>query len=74
MAAVKLIGIGDGVGVVLPRDMVEKLGLKEGDMLQAADRPDGVTLTVTDPEFEAQLEVARRVMRKRRVLLRELAK
>jgi hypothetical protein len=33
-----------------------------------------VVLSTRDPEFEAQLEVAREVMRKRRAVLRELAK
>jgi hypothetical protein len=34
----------------------------------------GHFLSTRDPEFEAQLEVAREVMRKRRAVLRELAK
>jgi hypothetical protein len=33
-----------------------------------------VCLTVADPGFAAQMEVARRVMKDRRAVLRELAK
>jgi hypothetical protein len=34
----------------------------------------GVTITPYDDEFERQMEAARRVMKKRRNVLRELAK
>jgi hypothetical protein len=33
-----------------------------------------VTLTPNDPGFEAQMEAARTIMKKRRAVLRELAK
>jgi hypothetical protein len=46
----------------------------KGDTLYAIDMPDGVRLTTADPEFEQQMEVARRVMKRRRAVLRELAK
>ncbi len=36
--------------------------------------PDGIRLTTADPEFETQIDVARRVMRERRAVQRELAK
>ena len=36
--------------------------------------PDGVRLTVADPDFAAQMAVARRIMKERREVLRELAK
>ena len=37
------------------------------------ETPDGIKLTPYDPEFAAQMEVAEKVMRKRRTLLRKLA-
>ncbi len=74
MHILKLTQIGNSVGVILPKEMLTKLGLGKGDTVYAIDQPDGVQLTVADPEFEAQMEVARRVMRERRAVLRELAK
>jgi putative addiction module antidote len=74
MAELKLIGIGNSVGVILPREMLVKLGLQKGDTVHAIETENGLRLTVADPDFEAQMEVARRVMKERRAVLRELAK
>ncbi|HEX3574962.1 MAG TPA: AbrB/MazE/SpoVT family DNA-binding domain-containing protein [Rhodopila sp.] len=74
MHALKLTQIGNSVGVILPREMLAKLGIAKGDTIYAVDQPDGVRLTVADPDFAAQMDVARRVMKERRAVLRELAK
>ena len=74
MHVLKLTQIGNSVGVILPREMLAKLGMAKGDTIYAVDQPDGVRLTVADPDFAAQMEVARRVMKERRAVLRELAK
>ena len=74
MHALKLTQIGNSVGVILPREMLAKLGVTKGDTIYAIDQPDGVRLTVADPDFAAQMEVARKVMKDRRAVLRELAK
>ncbi len=74
MSALKLIQIGNSVGVILPKELLAKLGVGKGDTLFAVDEPDGVKLTVTDPDFPAQMEVAREVMQRRFKALRELAK
>jgi putative addiction module antidote len=74
MQALKLTQIGNSVGVILPRELLAKLGVAKGDTIYAVDQPDGVRLTVADPDFAAQMEVARRIMKERRAVLRELAK
>jgi putative addiction module antidote len=74
MAALKLISVGNSVGVVLPKEMLVKLGLQKGDTLHAVETPDGVRLTVADDTFEAQMTEARRLMKEWRNVLRELAK
>jgi len=74
MHALKLTQIGNSVGVILPRELLAKLGMAKGDTIYAIDQPDGVRLTVADPDFAAQMDVARRVMKERRTVLRELAK
>jgi putative addiction module antidote len=74
MHALKLTQIGNSVGVILPRELLAKLGIAKGDTIYAVDQPDGVRLTVADPDFAAQMDVARRVMKERRAVLRELAK
>ncbi len=74
MSALKLTSIGNSVGVILPREMLAKLGVQKGDTLFAVETPDGLRLSVSDPEHEAQMEVAQRLMHKWRNVLRELAK
>ena len=74
MSALKLTAIGNSVGVILPKDLLAKLGVGKGDTLFAVETDDGIRLTASAPGFQAQMEAARQVMRKRRAVLRELAK
>jgi putative addiction module antidote len=74
MTDLKVTQIGNSLGVILPRELLAKLGVAKGDTLHAIETPDGVRLTVAEPDFEAQMKVARQVMRERRAVLRELAK
>jgi putative addiction module antidote len=74
MATLKLRAIGNSVGVVLPKELLSRLRVGEGDTLQVVETPDGLRLLRSNPEFERQMEVAREVMRRRRAVLRELAK
>jgi putative addiction module antidote len=74
MASLKLRAVGNSVGVVFPKELLTRLGLQEGDTLHVVEAPDGFRLTRADPDFERQMEVAREVMRRRRAVLRELAK
>lgn len=74
MSAIKLIAVGNSVGMTLPKELLTRLGVQKGDTLYAIETPDGIRLTTADPEFEAQLEVAKSGMKKWRSVLRELAK
>lgn len=69
----KITGIGNSAGVILPKELLARLRLEKGDELYALETPDGIRLTAFDPEFAAQMEVAEEVMRKRRTLLHKLA-
>jgi putative addiction module antidote len=74
MTALKLTSVGNSVGMVLPKELLARLGVGRGDTLYAVETADGLRLTVADPTFEHQLEVARQVMKERRAVLRELAR
>lgn len=74
MTALKLTQIGNSVGVILPRELLARLKVDKGDLLHVTDSPDGITLTPHNPIFAEQMEAARKIMRKRRDVLRELAK
>ena len=74
MTTLKLTQIGNSVGVILPKEVLARLKLGKGDTVFVTDAANGVTLTPYSPEFEAQMEVARKAMKKRRGVLRERAK
>ena len=74
MAEMKLIAIGNSVGVIIPRETLVKLGLQKGDSLFASETPDGVQLSVHNADVENQMDVARGLMKKWRNVLHELAK
>lgn len=70
----KVTQIGNSLGVILPKDLLAKLNVTKGDVLVATDADGGFRLTVFDPDFDAQMDAARRIMKDRRAALRELAK
>lgn len=74
MVVLKLGRIGNSVGAVLPKEVLARLKVEQGDTLYLTETPDGYHLTPYEPEFEVQMEEARKIMKKRRNVLRELAK
>ncbi len=73
-STLKLNRIGNSVGVILPKDVLAKLRVREGDVLYLTEAPDGYRISQYDPEFARQMEAAEKVMRRRRDALRELSK
>lgn len=74
MIALKLTQLGNSVGAIFPKEALAKLRVGKGDTLYLTEAPDGFRITPFDPEFEEQMSVARKVMKKRRNALRQLAK
>jgi putative addiction module antidote len=67
--------IGNSTGVILPKELLARLQLKQGDWLFVTELPEGgVKLVPRDPSFERGMEIARKAMRTYRNALRELAK
>jgi putative addiction module antidote len=62
----------NSVGVILPKEILERLSVKRGDSLYAIETKN--ELTAYKPEFAKQVEVAELVMREDRDALRKLAK
>jgi putative addiction module antidote len=73
MTKLKITTVGNSAGVVLPKEVLEKLRVGKGDTLYVIETPGGVELTPYDPEFAAQMDVAETVMRRRRDVLKKLA-
>ena len=70
---IKITTVGNSAGVVLPKELLTRLRVEKGDVLYATELPDGIKLTPFDPQLAGQMEVAEKVMHKRRTLLRKLA-
>lgn len=66
--------IGNSEGVVIPKEVLERLGLKTGDLLHLTSDGGTITLNPVAAELSTQIEAARIGMEKYRVALRELAK
>jgi len=73
-AVVKVRKVGNSLGVILTKDVVESLGVAEGDELFAIRTPDGIRLTPYDPNFATAIESTRDYMRRHRDALHELSK
>ncbi|MBK6908251.1 MAG: AbrB/MazE/SpoVT family DNA-binding domain-containing protein [Rhodocyclaceae bacterium] len=70
----KLTQIGNSVGVILPKEALAALKLEKGDSIHLTESPDGFRVTTFDPDFAEQMSLAEDIMKKRRHVLRELAK
>ncbi|MEM6484594.1 MAG: AbrB/MazE/SpoVT family DNA-binding domain-containing protein [Pseudomonadota bacterium] len=74
MLKVKVTQVGNSMGILLPKEALNKMKAAKGDTLFLVEGPDGYTVTPYDQEFEEQVTAAEKVMKKYRNALRELAK
>ena len=74
MKKLKLRKIGNSYGVILPKEVLEHLQVREGDEVYASSMPEGVALTSGDPAFAAAMEHFDDFMHRYKNALRELAK
>lgn len=73
MTKVKVTGVGNSVGIILPKEILAKLRVSKGDFLTVSETPLGVSLSALDSEFEHQMDLAEGIMREDRDVLRRLA-
>ena len=70
----KIRKVGNSLGVLLPREVIAHLKVGEGDSVTLSETPDGYKISSYDPEIARQIEIAKKIMRRYRNTLRELAK
>lgn len=70
----KLRKVGNSLGVILPKEVVARLKVVDGDSLDITESGDGFKLSAYDPEIARQVEAGKKIMRQYRNTLRELAK
>lgn len=67
--------IGNSVGLILPKDLLARLKLKEGDKLHVVEQTErGIKLSPYDPKHAKAMEIARRSFRKYADTYKALAK
>lgn len=66
--------IGNSEGIIIPKEILERLKLKDGDVVDLIESDSGVTIRPGEERFERQMKIAREVMDKYRVALSKLAK
>ncbi len=74
MIELKVVRVGNSLGVRLPREALNRLHLEDGDRVILTESPDGgYRLTPYDPDFERQMKVAEEGMRRYRNTLKVLS-
>ncbi len=75
MVALKVRRVGNSLGMTIPQEVAQRMNIGAGDSLHITEAAGGgFLLTPYDPEFERQMATARKIMKRRRNVLRELAK
>jgi putative addiction module antidote len=73
MTTLRLITVGNSTGLVLPKELLERLRVEKGDTLHVVETENGIELTPYDPEFAEQMDTAEKIMRRHRDVLKRLA-
>jgi putative addiction module antidote len=71
---VKIVKIGNSVGIVLPKEVTARLHVELGDKLFLGEAPGGYMLSATDPDFVEAMAAAEGIMREDRDILAVLAR
>ncbi len=70
----KVTKVGNSLAVILPKNAAEGLQVEKGDSLWLTQAQSGYRITPYNPEFAEQMNAAKKLMKKRKNVLRELAK
>lgn len=73
MHALKLIPVGDSLGVVLPREVLAKLKRGPGDTVYLVETADGLLLSSNHPAIQEQVDAGRAFIEDYKAALRALS-
>jgi len=73
-SVMKLRKIGGSVGIIIPKEELDRMHVSEGDELYGVADGQGIRLEPYDPSFEQKLKAFERTRKRYRNALRELAK
>ncbi len=73
MYKTKVRKIGKSKGIILPKELLDRMGVSEGDVLTVRETPTGYALLPSDQEFEEEMQILDKVISKYRHTLKKLA-
>jgi putative addiction module antidote len=73
MTTLKLTAVGTSTGVVIPKEMLNRMKVSRGDALHVVETPYGYLITPYDPAIAEQLEAGREFMKAYRDTFKALA-
>ena len=73
MGVLKISTVGKSAGVILPKEILERLRVSKGDELYLVEESDGFKLTPYNRDFVEQMKKAEGIMREDRDVLKVLA-
>ena len=74
MTALKVRKVGNSLGVILPKDLLDRLAVGDGDSLELIEIENGFKLVPANDDIDRLMEMAEEIMERRRDMLRALAK
>lgn len=75
MLKLKIMKVGNNAGLVLPKEVLSRLGVESGDEVFLTETEGGgYSISPLDPDVERQMAIAKRGMKKYRNALHKLAK
>lgn len=73
MIEVKVTQIGNSLGIILPKDVISRLGVGKGQTVFLIPEPDGICITPLDPRIANQIAMAEEITNRYRNALKKLA-
>jgi putative addiction module antidote len=70
---VKLRKVGNSIGTSFPKEVLDRLGLVEGDSMNLVITDDGIKLVIHDPNFDKVMQAYKEGASQYRNAMRELA-
>jgi putative addiction module antidote len=65
--------IGNSEGIIIPKEILERMGLRAGDNIDLSEEAGKLVLKPLDDDFNRQLEHAERFIDRYKVALKKLA-
>jgi len=70
---IKVRKIGNSEGIIIPKEMLEGLGVKAGDSMKLTSQNGRLTIEPIEEDISEDLEAARHFIEKYKVALKKLA-